>query len=254
MAKKSAKSKGYRSYKKEKPFLTKKEIYALIAIVAVILVGFIVFVTYDDGALKVKDGQFVDKQDNWVVINGNTVSAPRYYKVAEAGEIEGYTLQPRVSYTDINMTDVYYYPETEENPVDYISLSGSSIKNNTIESLGGTVVESLGNMEGYAITSPLTEAKVGDTEYSYYGFTYEYYTEPEVTEEPVEEAAPAEEAGEPAPNTFGQALNAYVATAHDGCVMIHVVNTTDAPENYMTDEEMKAVIEQVITAAEFDKK
>ena len=39
MAKKSAKSKGYRKTVKKKPFLTKKEILELVVIVAVIVVG-----------------------------------------------------------------------------------------------------------------------------------------------------------------------------------------------------------------------
>ena len=53
MAKKSAMSKGYRKTVKKKPFLSKKEIIELIVIVAVILLGIVLFnIFYDDGFIK----------------------------------------------------------------------------------------------------------------------------------------------------------------------------------------------------------
>ena len=56
-AKTSARSKGYRKTVQKKPFLTKKEIIALVAIVVAIALAVILFnLLYDDGSLDVVDG------------------------------------------------------------------------------------------------------------------------------------------------------------------------------------------------------
>ena len=280
MSKKSAKSKGYRNFKKEKPFLTKKEIYALIAICAVIIIGFVAFLCYDDGALKLEDGMPVGVENNWVVGNGGTASAPRYFKIGEAGEIEGFTTQPYRSYSDIRVQDVYYNPSTEENPIEYISISTASTKNTPASELGKPITEAFESLESYTLTTPLTTAKVGDIDYTYYAFTTEVYIEPEaeateatedaaateenaeetaaVEEAPAEEAvvteeAAAEETGAKEPNTFGQSLSAYVDASHDCCLLIHVVNETESADEFMTDEEMRAVLEKAIAAFTFEK-
>ena len=268
MSKKSAKSKGYRHYKKEKPFLTKKEIYALIAIAAVVLIGFILFISYDDGALKIKDGAIEGLESNWIVTNGGTSSSPRYFKLGEAGEMEGFTHMPTISYLDYNTYDNYYYPTDESNPIEFISISTTSIKNSSPADLGSSVIEAIGAMEGYEVTSSLTEGKVGDTPYLYYSFTSETYVEPteeetaeteSADEEAADEAASveaeasADEAAENTPNTFGQSMNAYVEAAHDSCLLIHVINETESPDEFLSDDELKAVLEQAIAAITLEK-
>lgn len=245
MSKKSAKSKGYRSYKKEKPFLTRKEIYFLIAIVALVVVGVIISLIYDDGALKVKNGVLQGVEDRWIVANGGTVSTPRYFKLGEVGELDGYTHLNMLSASDTLITDNYYYPAQAENPIDYISISTGSIKNSTPADLGKTVVEAVRATDGYTVTSDLTEARVGDIAYTYYAFTNETYVAPEGTDT-TENTEAAD--GEQAPNTFGQSMNAYVAAAHDNCLMIHVVNEVETPEDYLSDDELRATLETVISA------
>lgn len=266
MSKKSAKSKGYRSFKKEKPFLTKKEIYALIVIAAVVIIGFIVFLCYDDGALKIKDGALEGVESNWIVTNTGTTTSPRYFKLAEAGEVEGYSMQPYLSYADYNLRDVYYYPTDENNPVDYISISTTGIKNSSVAELGKTVTDALKTMPEYTVTAELTEATAGDIPYSYYSFTTEAYVAPAeedvVTTEAVDsataDAAAAEDAASEAvenePNTFGQSLNAYVETAHDSCLLIHVINETESTEEFLPDADLQAVLEQIINAITLEEK
>ena len=60
-AKTSARSKGYRKTphlgEKQEPFLSKKEIFALVAVVVLIALAIILFnLLYDDGSLDVVDG------------------------------------------------------------------------------------------------------------------------------------------------------------------------------------------------------
>ena len=253
MAKKTAKSKGYRYYKKEKPFLTRKEIYALIAIAVLVLAAVIGFALYDDGALKVTDGAIEGAETNWIITNGGTTSSPRYFKLAEAGELEGYTMQPYLSYSDYLLHDVYYYATDESNPVDYISIGTTSVKNSTPADLGATVVDALKTMEDYTVTTELTEAAAGDVPYLYYAFTSETYVAPE-DEETAEDETAVDAETEQEPNTFGQSLNAYVETAHDSCLLIHIINETESADEFLPDAELRAVMDQVVSALVLEKK
>ena len=94
MAKQSAKSKGYRKTVKKKPFLTKKEIIELVVIVAVIVVGIVLFnLFYDDGYLRASDVQPGD-----VVSYVSRDIGSRYVKVATANELPGFSYeQPDMS-------------------------------------------------------------------------------------------------------------------------------------------------------------
>ena len=76
MAKKSAKSKGFRRQTARKPYLSKKEIIALCVIAAALIVGAILLFRYDDGALKVQDGAVVADGDNWLIVNGAAARGP----------------------------------------------------------------------------------------------------------------------------------------------------------------------------------
>ena len=90
MAKKSAKSKGYRRQTAKKPYLSKRDIAILCGIVAVLAVAAFFLFRYDDGALKVKDGAVVTEGDNWLIVDGSNVRGrARYFKLGEIGEIDG---------------------------------------------------------------------------------------------------------------------------------------------------------------------
>ena len=113
MAKKSAKSKGYRKTIEKKPYLTKRDIIILCVILAIVTVGAILLFTYDDGALKVKDGKIVDAGENWLIVNGNA-RGRRYFKLGEIGEIEGYAMEAQPFVTDENLTQFVFTPEAED--------------------------------------------------------------------------------------------------------------------------------------------
>ena len=115
-AKTSARSKGYRKTVQKKPFLTKKEIIALVAIVAAIALAVILFnLLYDDGSLDVVDGVVQTATD---VAGGET----KYFKVGEVGEIAGYTRERVENSADANLATFDYYPEDETSPISYLHV------------------------------------------------------------------------------------------------------------------------------------
>ena len=120
MAKKSAVSKGYRKTIKKKPFLTKKEIIILCSLVAVIVVGLILFNTfYSDGYLRVKDV----RQDD-VVAYATSRLSNRYVKLAEAKQLDGFHRNDP-DRTKNAFGIMTYFPDEPVDNVSYITLAGS---------------------------------------------------------------------------------------------------------------------------------
>ena len=126
MAKKTAKSKGYRKVAQKKPYLSKKDIVILCVLLVVLAVGAVLLFTYDDGALKVKDGKIVDPGENWLIVNGNLKGGRRYFKLGEVGEIDGYTMEPEPFANDDNLHQFNYKPEAEDSAITKITLSSSA--------------------------------------------------------------------------------------------------------------------------------
>lgn len=128
-AKTSARSKGYRKTVQKKPFLTKKEIIALVAIVAVIALAILLFnLLYDDGSLDVVDGVVqTENFDNSVIVQDHIGDETKYFKVAEVGELEGYTREREENSANANLATFVYTPEDETSPIDYIRVSGGSL-------------------------------------------------------------------------------------------------------------------------------
>ena len=127
-AKTSARSKGYRKTVQKKPFLTKKEIIALVAIVAVIALAILLFnLLYDDGSLDVVDGVVqTENFDNSVIVQDHIGDETKYFKVAEVGELEGYTREREENSANANLATFVYTPEDVTSPIDYIRISSGS--------------------------------------------------------------------------------------------------------------------------------
>lgn len=127
-AKTSARSKGYRKTVQKKPFLTKKEIIALVAIVAAIALAILLFnLLYDDGSLDVVDGVVqTENFDNSVIAQDHIGDETKYFKVAEVGELEGYTREREENSANANLATFVYTPEDETSPIDYIRVSSGA--------------------------------------------------------------------------------------------------------------------------------
>ena len=190
MSKKSAKSKGYRKSVEKKPYLSRKDIIILCVVLAVLAVGAILLFTYDDGALKVKDGKIVDPGENWLIVNGNTKGGRRYFKLGEVGDIPGYTLSREPFMSDDNLTQFNYAPEAEDSGVTGISISASAYDPARLAEGNANMVA---GVKGSTVSDVATD-RAGDVEYTYYTYTHEYHAEEEAAEDASAEDAPAEEA------------------------------------------------------------
>lgn len=241
MAKKiSARSKGYRKTVQKKPFLTRKEIAILIGIVLAIVLAIVLFnVFYDDGSLEIKDGQVVaENLENSIVYNFGTGDAPKYYKLGEIGEIEGYTRQLWENSADALVRRYTYTPSDEASPIEAVTVSGALVG-----------PEDLANsMLNYTIgsdpESEVTQQEIGGRT----AYLHTYTT-----------TSTDEEAGT---MQYLQNYDAYVVGAGDrGSICVRLSTLAESPEilegdaltafieeNSITDEEALAQLELFLTA------
>ena len=275
MAKKSAKSKGYRKQTGKKPYLSKRDIALLcVALVAVAVAAFFLF-RYDDGALKVKDDKIVTDGDNWLIVNGsNTRGGARYYKLGEVGELAGFTREAKPTLTDVRLSEFVYTAEDEAAAVDSVTISTSHA---AAKALSEYAVGNIAAIEGNEASEVRTET-IGD----WTVHCFNYSTSPAEAEEPAEEPAdgakeqpadeakeePADEAkeepdsepaeepteadGEAAPN-YSRSLVAYVDASHDSCVLLRLQGGGETADACPTDEQLGAALEQALGAVKLEE-
>lgn len=261
MAKKSAMSKGYRKTVKKKPFLTKKEIIALIVIVAAIIVGVILFnLFYDDGYLDADEVQQGD-----IVAFASSDLRDRYMKLGEIGEIEGFTLEDR---TDISTpTEIFSFtPDAENDNVASISVSGSFVNASSLASSTlsymSSILENIPEIQETTLQDHT--AYVFAYDYSEYDEDYgvseaeteaeaEVETETEVTETEDEiEAEVEDEAEEPAHNKFSQNITAYVAVDDTYTICMHIYCVGADESFYLPEDQIIDFVQQYATAFTLD--
>ena len=134
MAKKSARSKGYRKYHQETKGYTPQEKkimtigFAVIAIVLICVLWLPDFIE-SFSLLKVKDGVVQNVGDNWLLANVGTSSKAKYRKMAEFGGIEGYELsETKEGITDKNLRYYVYAPVSEDAPAETVNVqSGNGV-------------------------------------------------------------------------------------------------------------------------------
>ena len=224
MAKKSAASKGYRKTVKKKPFLTKKEIIALVAIVAAIIAAVVLFnIFYGSSYLKLKDVQ----PDDVVSIVGRDMRT-RYVKVAEAGQLDGFTR------TDPNREtsaqgDFIYQPDEPTDSIDYISLGGSYLNAAELADSNISTLPIYSSSDSMVITERMDVTLQGHDAYIF-GYTNNYYEAPE---------GEAETEGEtPESNHFYQTLSMYVNAGEGRTVCFHISRTGEDDSFYLPDDEI----------------
>ena len=256
MAKKSAKSKGYRKVAGKKPYLSKRDIVMLCVLLAAVAVGAFLLFSYDDGALKVQDGRIVDAGDNWLVVNGAS-NGRRYYKVAEMGDMPGYTMGRETMPSDANVTFFKYTPEDETSVVSSISVTANSAN----AAQQAKYYASL--LSEFSPTEP-AKADAGDVSYLYFTYSHDFHADDETEAAPSDgaEAAPEAESapeaenageGEQAPNRFEQAINAYVDVAH-GAVGISIACEAASAEACPDEEALQALVAQALAAIKLELK
>ena len=132
MAKKSARSKGYRKYHQETKGYTPQEKkimtigFAAIAIVLICVLWLPDFIE-SFHLLKVKDGVVQNVGDNWLLANVGTSSKEKYRKMAEVGGVEGYELSSTEDgITDENLRYYVYTPVSEDAPAQTVNVQSGN--------------------------------------------------------------------------------------------------------------------------------
>ena len=263
MAKKSAKSKGYRKSIEKKPYLTRRDILMLCALIAVVAVGAILLFTYDDGALKVMDGKIVEPGDNWVIVNGAARGGKRYYKLAEAGEIEGYTRETTPGLQDENLPHIKYTPTAEDSKVKSISLSANAADARRVAEYYQSLASTLG-------AESVEKAMAGDVEYQYFTYTASGndqtpaqasieqtsgdQTTGDQTAAETTDAAAETEGETSAPERHEQYMHAYVDAPRKCSIGINITVEADSEADFMTEEELEALVAQAVDALTMETK
>lgn len=235
MAKKSAFSKGYRKTAKAKPFITKKELIALIIIVAVILVGVLLFnLLYDDGFIKARNVQSGD-----IVSYASMDLKDRYKKIAEIGEIEGFTLAERAEDASPN-TGYTFYPDGEENHITHISLSGSFV---TADALVDSNMSFMTNLnDSSVVVSNVLDTTIQGYEAKVYSYTYAEYVGDETTAEATEADV------QPEDNSFNQVISTYINMNDTHSLSFHIYREDSTPDSYIPEDQLVEFVESYTSA------
>ena len=262
MARKSAKSKGYRKQAAKKPYLSKRDIAILCVLIVAVAIGAILLFRYDDGALKLKDGAVVTEGDNWLIVNGSNVRGrARYFKLGEMGEIEGYTREAHGIVTDANVPEYAFTPVDEAAGITSITATAS---HSGAEALAKFGTESLAAIEGTSVGDTV-EADINGHAVQYYIYTSEYAVAEEAeeaTEEAAEEAADASEGSDEAaedadaaaaPNRFTKSLSGYFDAGHDSCIAIHVESSAESADGYLADDALTEALAQAVMAVTLEE-
>ena len=247
MAKKSAKSKGYRKTVTKKPYLSKKEIIWTCAIVAALILAVVLFnVFYDDGSLKVVNGVAQTNGANSLILNDGSVNKPHYYKLGQLAEVDGYTLSATPVTSDENVNTFTFTP-VEDSAIDSVSFNAYGY---SATAFCEAMVASFSSSED-VVCSELQTADANGHTVSY--FTYR--TTPSVEEEPAEtEDETAESAdAEASDPIYVQALNAYVSVG-ERCIILHVRNDAASEADYVDDDALIDVMNQMLGALSFETK
>lgn len=261
MAKKSsAMSKGYRKTVKEKPFLTKKEIIALVAIIAAIVLGVVLFnIFYDDGFLGAEEVQTGD-----IVSFADAKIKNRYLKLGTINELDGFTMEALTS-AEKPTGGYVFTPEDESDPLSYFTVGGA---------LGDAASRQISTTAYWANTADSMSAPIETTIHGsaavITSFTQSAYDENKEIAEPVEDAvaepaadeapveseapaedeAPAENAAdaEPEANTFYQFIYMYVDAAEGHSFSMLACRMGDDPSVYLPDDQLEAYMTELARA------
>ena len=246
MAKKSAKSKGYRKTVTKKPYLSKKEIIWTCAIVVVLILVVVLFnVFYDDGSLKIVDGVAQTSGANSLILNTGSAAKPHYYKLGQLAEVDGYTLSAEPVASDENV-NTYTFTPVEDSAIDSVTFNAYGY---SATAFCEAMIASFSSAEEVACSELQTADADGHT-VSY--FTYRTTpTVEEATVEPTEEPESADaESSEP---VFVQALNAYISVG-DRSIIVHVRNDAESEADYVDDAVLVDVMHSMLDALSFETK
>jgi len=245
MAKKSAKSKGYRRQAAKKPYLSKRDIAIVCVIVAALAVAAFFLFRYDDGALKVKDGAVVTGGDNWLIANGSNVrGGARYYKLGEIGEIDGYSRQKGALTSDANIPEYTFTPA--DGDAGDISLT-VTCGHGSAEAMAKYTHSLMENTDGIT-AGEVKSGPLGGQAARWYSYDTDLTAAGATsTPEDAHEEAPetAEDAGE---SRYSRAVAGYIDARNECCVIFRAVSRGETEADCLDQEALQAMVEKAVGA------
>ena len=271
MAKKSAKSKGFRRQTQKKPYLSTKEVAAVCVIAILLAVGAFFLFRYDDGALKVQDGAVVTDGDNWLIADGSNVRGrARYFRLGEIGEIEGYSREKGALTGDANIPEYVFRPSEEDiGDVTVTVTCGHGSADAMAKYAHST-------LEGIEITTAgeIQSAEMAGQPVTYYSYATDYTASDAGAGDAAQDETPEAGAGDAAQDETPEAgagdaaqseapqneagcsrsIAGYIDAAHECCVIVNVVSRGDSADDCLPDEALTALLEKAAGAVALDKK
>lgn len=232
MAKKSAKTKGYRHYQEDKKAAEDKEfktivigLVAFVAIVAIVMAGIKI---YDGiGRIKVKDKEILNVEDNWIIHNTGNQAYPAVYKMAEMEPVEGYTVtlpERTVQYIQSNR----YITEDESRPVKEYYVTVASGKYDEVPYETYERVTSIGTTIN---CSEIQKAEIAGMKCVYYTRQSSYdYSENQDSSDV----------------RYSESLTAYFESKFkDYSIMVSIGGEVADENSFNSDEDLMALLEEV---------
>ena len=214
---------------------------AAIAVAAAILLSVIFYYGfYDDGSLKVKNGVAVDAQENWLIAELDGGKNSDYYHVANVNTPEGYEPSDE-NVAGVSMSgdepinnDFVFKPLEGVSPVDNIYVKAVSKDAKVM------VNDVYDTFVGFASEGTITEVSEFETKWgAAQTFTYAYGYEDEDN-----------------PGTFNycQSKVTYVPSQFKNVCVLISVNYYPETEEYLTEEEITAVMQAALDKIEMIEK
>ena len=272
MAKKtSAASKGYRKNVKKKPFLTKKEIIALIVIVAVIVLAVVLFNVLYNPYISPKDVQSDD-----IITYASATTKDKYVRLGSVTDLDGYTRESSIS-TESPVGPNTYTPVDESSPMTNFSVSGAVVSPASMidymysfykpyaDSISDVIETEVDGHTAYIcsftmseyVAEETAEDETAEAEAPATDETTE--AEAPAAEEPVETEAPAAdeaaaEEEEHEPNTFYQNIAMYIAADDSHSIGVNAYHRGSDDSYYLSDNEIEAYMLNLAQVIVFPEK
>lgn len=268
MAKKSARSKGYRKFHKEVKGYTPQEKKVMVigfAVLAVILICVLVLPDFIESfsLLKVKDGVVQNMGDNWLIANTGTGSKDKYRKLAEvSGEIEGFELvETAPGITDENCVYYVYEPTADDSVIQTLNVQPGNGEAAELSETFRTQMASFG--EVLSMSEAVEEEEInGMKTYAvalqYRNENYEQMTAKSEAQAAADEATANEEEipedvaavlAEETIYDYTQSVVLYIDSNVDGkCILVNAMNTGDSDAVFQDEAVIRDVLRQAATA------
>lgn len=268
MAKKSAKSKGYRKSAPKKNYLSKKELTITAIVAAVVIVALVLFIGfYDDGSLKVSGGKVKSSGENSLIVNAGTGYKPRYFQLGNLAEIDGYTLTVSPLDSNGNVNEFIYTPDSES-PIDSISVrtyaldaatyASASAENYTTDPSmncdGLHTTEDDGHAVSYltfSVTPSTNETAPTELLESIEELRDEIEADGVIDEE---EQATLELLAEAAKPMLAQALHGYIDAGENRLIYVLIRNDVETEQEYAEDAVLVDALNQILAALSYETK